>query len=98
LGELETRAKMNKSIGLANFLIERLKGKMKFNAKLPHRSANLRVLKAAGVPAVLIELGYLSNDEDEKLLTSSDWRTATATALAAAITEFMKERWAKIPL
>lgn len=97
LSDLESRGKKNRSLALANYLIEHLKGKMKFNIR-PQRSANLRVLKAAGVPAVLIELGYLSNSEDEKLLTSPDWRAATAAALAAAVNDFMADRQARIPL
>ena len=51
-----------------------------------------------GVPSVLIELGYLSNDEDERLLTSSDWRAAKAALLADTINAFMSERQAQIPL
>ena len=97
LSELETRSKKNRSLAIANFLIEHLRDKMKFNSR-PHRSANLRVLKATGVPGVLIELGYLSNDEDEKLLTSGEWRAATAGILAETIHAFMSERQAQIPL
>ena len=97
LGELESRGKKNRSLALANYLIAHMKDKMKFNLR-PQRSANLRVLKSAGVPAVLIELGYLSHIEDEKLLTSPEWRLRTAAALAAAVSEFMSERIARIPL
>ncbi len=97
LSDLENRSKKNSSLALANYVIEHMKEKMKFNIR-PHRSANLRVLKASGVPAVLIELGYLSNDDDEKLLTSGEWRAATAAALADAVTAFMSERQAHIPL
>jgi len=97
LSDLENRSKKNRSLAIANFLIEHMKEKMKFNSR-PHRSANLRVLKATGVPGVLIELGYLSNDEDEKLLTSSEWRASTAAVLAETINAFMSERQAQIPL
>jgi N-acetylmuramoyl-L-alanine amidase len=97
LSELGSRSKKNRSLALANYLIESLKGKMKFNIH-PHRSANLRVLKAAGVPAVLVELGYLSNSEDEKLLTSGEWRAATATALANSVHTFMAEHQSRLPL
>ncbi len=42
------------------------------------RSAGFRVLKAPDVPSVLLELGFLSNPDDEKRLTSdrgaSAWR------------------------
>ncbi len=97
LNELENRIKKNKSLALANYLIAHMKGKMKFNSR-PHRSANLRVLKATGVPGVLIELGYLSNDEDEKLLTSGEWRAATAALLAETVNAFMSERQTQLPL
>jgi N-acetylmuramoyl-L-alanine amidase len=97
LGELESRGKKNRSLALANYLIAHMKDKMKFNLR-PQRSANLRVLKSAGVPAVLFELGYLSHIEDEKLLTSPEWSLRTAAALAAAVSEFMSERIARIPL
>lgn len=97
LSDLESRSKKNRSLALANYLIAHLKDKMKFNSR-PQRSANLRVLKAAGVPSILIELGYLSNDEDEKLLTSSEWRKSTATLIAKAIDAFMSEHSAQLPL
>jgi N-acetylmuramoyl-L-alanine amidase len=97
LSELESRGKKNRSMALANYLIEHLKDKMKFNIR-PHRSANLRVLKSVGVPAILLELGYLSNDDDEKLLTSKEWRSATAASVADAVNAFMAERQAHMPL
>jgi N-acetylmuramoyl-L-alanine amidase len=97
LNELEGRAKRNISMAFANYLTEHLKDNMKFNIR-PHRSANLRVLKATGVPAVLIELGYLSNDDDEKLLTSKEWRALTAGHVADAVNAFMTERRDQLPL
>jgi N-acetylmuramoyl-L-alanine amidase len=97
LSELESRGKKNRSLALANYLVEHLQKKFKFNIR-PHRSANLRVLKAPGVPAILIELGYLSNTEDEKLLTSHEWRAKTAADFAEAVNAFLTERQARIPL
>ena len=97
LGDLENRSKKNWSLAIANYLIEHMKDKMKFNIR-PRRSANLRVLKAPGVPAILIELGYLSNDDDEQLLISPEWRATTATSLAAAIDAFLSERQSQIRL
>jgi N-acetylmuramoyl-L-alanine amidase len=97
LNDLGNRSKKNSSLAIANYLIEHMKNKMKFNVR-PRRSANLRVLKAAGVPAILVELGYLSNDDDEKLLTSPEWRAATAGSLAEAVGAFLTDRQAHIPL
>jgi N-acetylmuramoyl-L-alanine amidase len=97
LNDLENRTKKNSSLAIANFLIEKMKDKMKFNVR-PRRSANLRVLKAPGVPSILVELGYLSNDDDEKLLTSAEWRAATAASLAEAVNAFMSTHYPRIPL
>jgi N-acetylmuramoyl-L-alanine amidase len=54
----------------------------------PHRQAGLKVLRAHDVPSALVELGFLSNKEDEALLTSPDWREKTAVSLIGAI-----DRW-----
>ena len=45
-------------------------------AREPQRSATFKVLPPTGSAAVLIELGYMSNAEDEKLLASGDWQRA----------------------
>lgn len=58
----------------------------------PHRSAGFRVLKAPDVPSVLIELGYLSNAEDEEQLRSAEWRDKAATSVARAVAAFVAER------
>jgi len=97
LNELESRGKKNRSLALANYLVGHLQKKFKFNLR-PHRSANLRVLKAQGVPAILFELGYLSNSDDEKLLTSPEWRAKTAGDFADAIDAFMTDRQTRVPL
>jgi N-acetylmuramoyl-L-alanine amidase len=96
LHDLDNRVKKNRSLSFANLLIDRLKGKLSFNTK-PHRHADFRVLKASGVPAVLFELGYLSNIEDEKLLGSVEWREQLATEVASAIDDFMTARQAQLP-
>ncbi|HXW19257.1 MAG TPA: N-acetylmuramoyl-L-alanine amidase [Roseiarcus sp.] len=54
----------------------------------PERSAHFVVLKAPDFPSVLLELGYLSNPQDVKALTSADWRDKATSALAAAIDRF----------
>ncbi|MEX3008829.1 N-acetylmuramoyl-L-alanine amidase [Hoeflea sp. TYP-13] len=57
----------------------------------PHRSAGFRVLRAPEVPSVLVELGYLSNIEDEKLLSDPKWRERTAELLVTAIGAYRKK-------
>jgi N-acetylmuramoyl-L-alanine amidase len=51
----------------------------------PQRSANFLVLKQAETPAVLIELGYISHAEDEKLMHSTEWQKQVSTSITSAI-------------
>ncbi len=61
------------------------------------KSAGFRVLKAPDVPSVLIELGFLSNPEDEKQLTSDSWRGTMADKVAAAVDSYFAKRMARMP-
>ncbi|WP_348272650.1 N-acetylmuramoyl-L-alanine amidase [Pannonibacter tanglangensis] len=81
------------SIHFARTLVEELRSAVRL-INNPHRSAGFVVLKAHDVPSVLIELGYLSNEHDEKLLISEEWRERTATAVAEAIDTFFQPRFA----
>jgi N-acetylmuramoyl-L-alanine amidase len=50
--------------------------------------APMRTLAGTNMPAVLIEMGYLSNAKEEKLLTSGDFQNGLALALTEAVAEF----------
>jgi len=72
-------------------------GELKTTAKLhkhPLKSAGFKVLKAPDIPSVLIELGYVSNKQDLKLMTSDAWRTRTSEAVAQAVNIFFSTRLA----
>ncbi|MBI1866885.1 MAG: N-acetylmuramoyl-L-alanine amidase [Methylocystis sp.] len=60
--------------------------------KNPSRSAGFVVLKAHDVPSVLLELGYLSSEQDLARLTSPQWREQAADATAQAIEAFFAAR------
>jgi N-acetylmuramoyl-L-alanine amidase len=56
----------------------------------PNRGAKrdprgLRVLRGTRMPAVLVELGFMTNPEDLKLLNDAGWRTRAAAAIADEI-------------
>jgi N-acetylmuramoyl-L-alanine amidase len=55
------------------------------------------VLRAPDVPSVLLELGFLSNAEDVKLLTSDAWREKVTDAMANAVRGFFDGRMAGTP-
>jgi N-acetylmuramoyl-L-alanine amidase len=56
--------------------------------KDPVKSAGFRVLRAPDVPSVLVELGYLSDPSDLKLLMTDSWRDRTADSMAKAIDRY----------
>ena len=77
----------------AHTLVTDLKNTARLHKK-PLKSAGFRVLKAQDVPSVLVELGYVSNRADLKLLTSDSWRTKTVAAMAHAVDTFFARKLA----
>lgn len=75
------------SLIFAEDVVANLRGKIAL-INNPHRFAGFQVLRAPDVPSVLIELGYLSNKEDEKLLTDPEWRKLFADRIALAVKNF----------
>ncbi|MEO0619549.1 MAG: N-acetylmuramoyl-L-alanine amidase [Pseudomonadota bacterium] len=63
----------------------------------PHRTANFAVLKSASVPSVLIELAYVSNKADAKLLKSPKWRNKTTNALMKAVDNYFSDSTVRLP-
>jgi len=65
--------------------------------KHPLKSAGFRVLKAPDVPSVLIELGYVSNQQDLKQLMSEKWRMRAGDAVVQAVNTYFTTRLAGGP-
>ncbi len=57
-------------------------------AKRPSDAAPLRVLESANMPAVLIEMGYLTNPAQEKLLVSDVFQNAVVQSVYDAVIRF----------
>jgi N-acetylmuramoyl-L-alanine amidase len=57
-----------------------------------HRNAGFYVLLAPDVPAVLLELGFLTNEADAKRLQSEKGRKAAVEAIAAAIDDYFDQQ------
>jgi N-acetylmuramoyl-L-alanine amidase len=93
--DLAQRETHGHSLGLAKSIVAQM-GSSNLHHKAM-KSAGFRVLKAPDVPSVLLELGYLSNPEDEKRLTSDSWRAKIADKVAAAIDAYFTKRVAQTP-
>ena len=53
--------------------------------KNPHRYAGFAVLKSPNMPSVLLEMGYLSNRQDEAILKRDNFRKKISLALLEAL-------------
>jgi N-acetylmuramoyl-L-alanine amidase len=65
--------------------------KLRTTAGLPSvmlQRAPMRSLAGTNMPALLIEMGYLSNPEEERMLTSNDFQNRIALALTEAVAAF----------
>lgn len=70
-----------------------LVGQVKTSASLltrPWRSAGFAVLKAPDVPSVLVELGYISNPQEERLLMTGNHRRKLSAAIVKAVDAYFK--------
>ena len=64
----------------------------------PDRSAAFVVIKSAKVPSILIELGYVTNQEDAELLKSERWREKVSASIVTAIDNYFSHQLARLPM
>jgi N-acetylmuramoyl-L-alanine amidase len=93
LFDLAHRETKTFSHAFARVLVREMKTAMRLHRK-PLKSAGFVVLKAPDVPSVLVELGYMTNKSDLKLLTSDSWRAKAAANMAQAVEQFFRTRLA----
>ncbi len=75
------------SINLAQSVVSNFKDQVLL-INNPHRHAGFRVLTAPDVPSILLELGFLSNKEDEQLLIDPAWQKKVAGLVAKAVEQY----------
>ncbi len=85
--DLAQRETMNRSVRFANTLIAELPQEVR-TLNHSRRYAGFAVLKAPDVPSVLLEMGYLSNHTDEKLLRQRAYRVKLAHAVVRSLDRF----------
>tara|TARA_Y100001934_G_scaffold70774_1_gene87955 strand:+ start:2608 stop:3870 length:1263 start_codon:yes stop_codon:yes gene_type:complete len=89
--DLRQRLTKNNSVMFAKLLGKQLNKKI-LMLRRNHRFAGFAVLKAPEIPSVLIEMGYLSNTHDEKLIRSPRHRRKIAKAIKIAIDKYFTIR------
>jgi N-acetylmuramoyl-L-alanine amidase len=90
--DLAQRETMNASARFAD-LLKREGTAMPFRGDY-HRMAGFAVLKAPDTPAILLEVGYLTNATDVERITSADGKAAIATGIRRAVDVHFARRFA----
>ncbi|MFH1623748.1 MAG: N-acetylmuramoyl-L-alanine amidase [Pseudomonadota bacterium] len=84
---LQTKT-INDSLRFGGFAIKEVKKINKIKYDRPKQAA-FTVLKAPDIPSVLVEIGYLSNSGEERLLKSKGFQRRFAGALSKATLRFL---------
>lgn len=87
--DLARRETDNLSKRFANIMVTQL-GTVTRLLRNTHRSAGFAVLKSPTVPSVLVEIGYMSNRQEEKLLRSRSYRSKASETLLKAIDNYFE--------
>jgi len=80
---------MKESFRFAETLLEDVKAvnPLKYPS---YRQANFIVLKAPDIPSVLVEMAFITNREDERLLNRNDFQEKIAKTLTTSIKKYFK--------
>lgn len=92
LVDLGMRDSMNASADFAQLLQKRMEPEGVLFRTQFHRFANFQVLRNLGVAAVLLETGFLSNEEDARYLFSSRGQRAIADGVGEAVVDYFARR------
>jgi len=81
---------MKESSRFAELFLEDVKGinHLKYPSS---RQANFIVLKAPDIPSALVEMAFITNKEDERLLNRKEFQEKMTTTLAASIRRYFKQ-------
>ncbi|MGD9638111.1 MAG: N-acetylmuramoyl-L-alanine amidase [Alphaproteobacteria bacterium] len=85
--DLTRRETMNLSAEYATIMVNEMVKSFDL-LRNTHRFAGFAVLKSPDVPSVLVEMGYLSNPTEEKLLRQNAYRGKIAESTVASVNKF----------
>ena len=88
--DLVQRETMNQSAVFAGAVVKEITKKIKTHRR-PHKFAGFAVLKALDIPSILLEMGYLSNLEDETLLNTTRFQQKLGLAILIGLDRYFFE-------
>ncbi|THD59654.1 MAG: N-acetylmuramoyl-L-alanine amidase [Phenylobacterium sp.] len=88
--DLTQRATKNRSAAFANTLVSHIDGKAPL-LRRSQRDAGFMVLLAPDVPAVLLEMGFVTNTDDEQFLRDPSQRKRLMNAVGDSIDDYFAE-------
>ncbi len=86
-GPIVLHQKNGESLMLAHFIQTAL-NKQQQTAFLPREGNPFYLLKTVKIPAVIVEMGFISNDQDRQMLTTEAGQEAVANAIALGILQY----------
>ena len=84
------RQTMNESSKIANIVMKNIK-KLSINNR-GHRNAGFVVLKSLTTPSILLELGFITNKKEEKLLNDKRYLIKISKIISLSIFNYFNER------
>ncbi len=89
--DLAMRDTMNQSKFFANTVVSEMTRNGMRILPRPHRYAGFAVLKSPDVPSVLVEMGFMSNKSEAKLLGTRGYQEKIAKTLAKSIDSYFQK-------
>lgn len=65
----------------------------KTNERVPQIKKNIKIMDDSNIPIVLIECGFLSNNEEEQKLISDDYQEKVAWAVYIGLIQYFNQLW-----
>ena len=88
--DLTQRATRNHSAAFAEDVLDHIGDRAQLHRS--HRDAGFVVLLAPDVPAVLLEMGYITNDDDERALNDGGRRNQLMSQVADSIDDYFSQQ------
>jgi N-acetylmuramoyl-L-alanine amidase len=89
LQDMQHNERLKGSSRLAQVVQERLAGALKFNNR-GVMQADFAVLRQTRMPAILVEIGFITNPQEEQLLREPKTQERAVTALRDAVVEYRR--------